>query len=100
MKQALASITDPNIEIPQKLIAATAPNAYEVYFAGTDHFSVTDLPIVSPFLVKMINGSIKNSGSAQSADKYYVIEKMNSIVLEFFNVYLKGQGKFQSEGTY
>lgn len=100
MKQAMASVTDKSIEIPQKLIAATAPNAYEVYFAGTDHFSVTDLPLVSPFLVKMINGSIKNSGKAQVADKYYVINKMNSIVLEFFNVYLKDQGSFKSAGNY
>lgn len=100
MKQAMASITDPNIVIPEKLIMATAPEAFEVYFAGTNHFSVTDLPLFSPTLVKMINGSINNGYGGQGADKYYVVEKMNSIVLEFFNCYLKGEGSFHSAGTY
>jgi dienelactone hydrolase len=100
MKQAMARITDPNIVIPNKLITATAPNAYEVYIAGTNHMSLTDLPLISPFLVNMINGSVKNSGGGQGADKYYVIEKMNSVVLEFFNCYLKGKGSFHSAGTY
>lgn len=100
MKQAMASVTDPSIVLPEKLILDTAPHAYEVYFKGTNHFSVTDLPLVSPILVKMINGSIKNSGGGQGADKYYVIEKMNSVVLEFFDSYLKGSGNFQSAGTY
>lgn len=100
MKQAMARITDPNIVIPNKLISATAPKAYEVYIGGTNHMSLTDLPLVSPFLVNMINGSVKNSGSVQAADKYYVIEKMNSIVLEFFNCYLKGEGSFHSAGMY
>lgn len=100
MKQAIANITDPDIVIPQKLILATAPKAYEVNFTGTNHLSLTDLPLFSPFLVNMINSSIKKSRGGQGADKYYVIEKMNSIVLEFFNCFLKGDGNFQSAGTY
>jgi dienelactone hydrolase len=102
MKQLMASAmaANPDIDYPQKRISATAPAAYEVYFAGTNHMSVTDLPIVSPFLVNMINGSVKNSGGGHGADKYYVIEKMNSIVLEFFDCYLKGKGSFHSAGTY
>ncbi len=51
---AYLSITDPDIIIPQKLISATVPNAYEVYIAGTIHMSLTDLPLASPFLVNMI----------------------------------------------
>ena len=100
MKQAMASVTDPSIVLAEKLIPDTAPNAYEVYFAGTNHFSVTDLPLFSPILVKMINGSIKKDAGGQEADKYYVIEKMNSVVLEFFDAYLKGEGSFQSAGTF
>lgn len=100
MKKLMDKITDPEIVLPEKLIPATAPDAYEVYIAGTNHMSLTDLPLVSPFLVNMINGSIKKMDGAQEADKYYVIEKMNSIVLEFFNCYLKGMGSFHSSGTY
>ncbi|MGE5678453.1 MAG: alpha/beta hydrolase family protein [Pseudomonadota bacterium] len=100
MKQAMAGVTDPDIEIPQELILDTAPNAYEVYFRGTNHLSVTDLALFSPALVKLINGSTKENYGGQGADKYQVIEKMNSIILEFFDASLKGEGRFTSEGTY
>lgn len=100
MKQAMARITDPNIVIPENLILATAPNAYEVYFKGTNHLSVTDLVLFSPALVKLINGSTKENYGGQGADKYRVIEEMNSIILEFFDASLKGKGSFMSEGTY
>lgn len=96
MKQAMASVTDPGIVLPEKLIQDTAPNAYEVYFEGTNHLSVTDLPLFSPTLVKMINGAAKKYTGEQEADKYYVIEKMNSIVLKFFDANLKGEGRFST----
>ncbi|MDF2988435.1 MAG: platelet-activating factor acetylhydrolase, plasma/intracellular isoform [Eubacterium sp.] len=90
MKQRMNSITDPSVIIPQKLIASTTPNASEVYLPGTNHMSLTDLPLVSPFLVKLINGSVKGIHIGQSTDKYEVINKMNSLVMEFFNRCLKG----------
>ena len=86
----------PGIQLPEKLIPATNPNAFEVYFKGTNHMSVTDLPLVSPFLVNIICGTFNNNGGRQEADKYYIIEKMNSSVLQFFNCYLKGEGSFHS----
>jgi len=100
MKQLMDRVTDPNIVIPQKLISATSPKAYEVYISGTNHLSLTDLPLLSPFLVNMIGSSIKKSGSEQGADKYHVIKTMNSKVLEFFDCYLKGIGSFHSGGDY
>ncbi len=84
----------PGIKLPEKLIPATNPNAYKVYFEGTNHMSVTDLPLISPFLVNIICGTFKNNGGRQEADKYYVIENMNSTVLQFFDCYLKGKGSF------
>lgn len=100
MKQLYANITDPDFVIPKNLILATAPKAYEIYISGTNHMSLTDLPLFSPFLVNMISGSIKKMGGGQEADKYYVIETMNSIILDFFDCYLKGEGSFHSEETY
>jgi hypothetical protein len=47
----------------------------------------------------MISSSVKHVGG-ETADKLYVIEKMNDIVLQFFNVYLKGEGNFAAAGTY
>lgn len=83
-----------SIVTPRDVISATAPESYEVFLAGTNHMSLTDLPLLSPFLTDMIMGSIKRRDGGYEADKYYVIEKMNSTVLEFFNCYLKGEGAF------
>ena len=83
MKELFAKV-DPELVLPQELILATAPNAHEIFISGTNHMSLTDLPLFSPFLVAMINGSIKNSGGGKAADKLQVIEEMNSTVLAFF----------------
>ncbi len=90
MVQAIAMTESvyPGIELPEKLIPATNPNAFEVHYKGTNHMSVTDLSLISPFLVSIICDTFKNNGGAQEADRYYVIENMNSTILQFFNSYL------------
>jgi dienelactone hydrolase len=100
MKRLFEKVTDENIILPQKLISATAPKSFEIYFQGTNHMSLTDLPLSSPFLVRMLSGSAKGKIGTQEADKYYVIEKMNNTVLRFFNCYLKNEGNFHPEGKY
>ena len=60
--------------------------------------SVTDLPLVSPFLVSIINASVPKSGG-QEVNPLATIEKMNDLVLQFFNAYLKGEGTFSNAGT-
>jgi predicted dienelactone hydrolase len=99
MEKLMNSVTDPN-SIPQKRISATSPNAYEVYITGTNHMSLTDLPLVSPFLVNMIDTTIKKADGGHEANKYYVIETMNRLVLDFFNHYLKGEGDFHPADKY
>lgn len=94
------AIPDANTVVAVKHVSATAPQAYEVYIAGTDHMSLTDLPLVSPLLVSMITSSVKKVGGGASADKMYVIEKMNELTLKFFNAYLKGNGTFAPAATY
>lgn len=100
MKNLMDNVTDPNLVLPQKYISETAPDAYEVYIKGTNHLSLTDLPIVSPFLANTINGSTDKGTSAHPADQYKVLETMNELVLKFFNSYVKGEGSFKAAGTY
>ena len=69
-------------------------NVYNINFDGAKHLSVTDLPLFSPTLAYMLQG-----GPAE-IDKYYCIETMNRIILEFFDCYLKGEGSFDYKGTY
>jgi dienelactone hydrolase len=97
MVRLIAAIPDAKDVVAVEHVTATAPKAYEVHLAGTDHMSLTDLPLVSPFLVSLINSSVPKGGGIE-ADRYGTIEKMNGLVLAFFNAYLKGEGSFTATG--
>lgn len=79
--------------LPHEYIEDTASEAYNMHIIDTNHFSFTDLSLVSPFLVKMIMGSI-SSNSETERDASEVLEEMNGIILDFFNSYLKNDGEF------
>jgi dienelactone hydrolase len=100
MVRLLDAIPDARDVVAVQHISASAPNAYEVHITGTDHQSLTDLPIISPVLVSVMTSSVKKAGGGETADKYYVLEKMNDLVLTFFNSYLKGEGSFSPARTY
>lgn len=55
--------------------------SYQVVVKGSGHINFTDLPIVSPFLSKMLGTG--------DVDARYCINTTNQVVLEFFNHYLK-----------
>ena len=76
------------------LVSDTPADVYNVNFEGTKHMSLTGLPLFSPILAYMLQG-----GKAK-IDENYCIDTMNSIILEFFDCYLKGEGSFTSERTY
>ena len=99
MLQVYAQSAAQGFPSPREHIAATAPHAYEVYIAGTSHLSLTDVPLVAPFLIPLI-GNPKGLPHEREADKYYIIETMNDQVLAFFDAFLKGQGTFNPEATY
>lgn len=61
--------------------------------------SYTDLPLFSPLLANQLSG-ISGGSSKANVDKYYCIETMNKLVLEFFNSYVKGQGSFSDKEYY
>ncbi|MNB95277.1 isoform II [compost metagenome] len=66
----------------------TFTESYSVHFQGANHMSLTDLPLFSPILANMMP-----VGKAV-IDKYYCIETMNQLVLQFFDYTLKGIGGF------
>jgi len=60
-----------------------AVDSHDVVFKESGHLNFTDLPLFSPFFAKMLGtGNI---------DKVYCIEKMNNVVLDYFNYYLKDE---------
>jgi dienelactone hydrolase len=99
MARLIDKFPNPSEIVAAEHVLLTAPHGYDVRLTGTNHFSVTDLPLVSPFFVSMMRGSVPGVSGAE-ADPYATIEKMNGIVLQFFNAYLKGEGAFSAAGTY
>jgi hypothetical protein len=58
----IAAVPNANTVIAVKHVIATAPKAFEVHLAGTDHMSLTDVSLVMPLLVSMINASVPKAG--------------------------------------
>ncbi len=75
-----------------------ATSAYEVHIKGTDHMSYTDLPLISPLL----NNLILNMNGLKKAeiDQSYCTETMNTLILQFFQSYLKKEGTFEAAAEY
>ena len=76
------------------LLSNTNPTAFNVYISGVGHFTLTDLALTSPFLTRMLNGQKSTTNTE------YCLKVINKVSLNFFNCYLKGEGKFTSSGTY
>ncbi|WDV45803.1 acetylhydrolase [Clostridiaceae bacterium M8S5] len=100
MKKLLDGVKDSNFIKHRKMLADNTHDAYEVHIAGTSHLSLTDLPMFSPFIMRMISNQVEKVGIKQKANKFYVVETMNSIVLKFFDYYLKDKGIFHPKSIY
>lgn len=69
------------------LLTDAPATAYNLYFPGRGHFSLTDLSLASPFLVRLLEG-----GQA-TRDPASYLRDVNQASLEFFNHHLKDQGE-------
>jgi len=76
------------------LLSGANATVFNVHISGVGHFNLTDLPLSSPFLARMFNAH------KSTIDAEYCIKKINKICLEFFDSYLKREGKFTSGETY
>ncbi len=99
MVRLFDAIKDPTVTVAVKHVTATARHAYEIHLPDTNHMSLTDLPLISPFLVSVINASVPKGGG-DAGDAYATLAEMNEIVLAFFNAYLKDEGDFSATGTW
>lgn len=86
--------TDFGVYAGNKISKQICAKSYDVYLKGTKHLTLTDLSIVSPFLSDLLDGIGAEVDAKES------IELENSIILEFFDATLKGEGEFTSEGIY
>ncbi|MCM1506639.1 MAG: hypothetical protein NC177_05830 [Ruminococcus flavefaciens] len=80
---------DGETEYVNKYLLDNAVDGREIHFDGTEHMDFTDLPLLSPILSKMLGKGEVNSSE--------FIPEMNNIILDYFNYYLKGEGKLNIE---
>lgn len=66
-------------------VIANAKDAKYTYFKGSGHMNFTDLPLFSPTLANMLG--------VGEVDPEECVVKMNKLVLDYFNCYLKDLGE-------
>lgn len=76
------------------LLKDTPAGAFNVYIAGANHLSLTDLSLASPFLTDVL------SGSHSTKDATTCLTIVNKVSLAFFDSYLKRKGSFTAAGKY
>ena len=75
-----------------QVVLANALEAKYTYFVGSGHMNFTDLPLFSPALASMLG--------VGEVDATECVTKMNQLVLDFFNCYLKDMGKVEVQASY
>lgn len=80
------------IPYANNVVLENAAEGYSTYIAESGHMNFTDLPMFSPVL-----GSMLGVGEV---DAQKCMEKVNEIVLRFFDCYLKDRGEFHVEEGY
>lgn len=77
---------------PNDELIRHAAYGYTTTIKDTKHMDFTDLPLLSPML-----GNMLGSGERDTAE---VMTIVNSIVLKFYDCYLKGEGVFTVQESY
>jgi len=76
------------------LLSDTNATAFNVHIRGVGHLTLTDFALTSPFLTRILNGHKSTTNTE------YCLKTINKVCLEFFDCYLKGEGKFTSGEAY
>lgn len=77
---------------PNNVILENAKQSYQTYFKGAEHMNFTDLPLFSPFLAKNLGVGTVDPGEC--------IDKVNALVLQFYDCFLKDSETFVVEESY
>lgn len=75
-------------------VGRNAIDFHEVVFHDFSHLNFTDLPLISPFLAKMLGTEDINTNAKEC------IEAVNDLVLHYFNYYLKDAEELLIEEEY
>ena len=77
---------------PNDELMRHAATGFTTTIRDTKHMDFTDLPLLSPYL-----GNMLGSGERSTEETMTIV---NSLVLSFFDCYLKGEGVFTVQDSY
>ena len=80
---------------PNDVLIRNAAEGFSVTLRDTRHMDFTDLPLLSPTLANLLGDM--GSGDRSTEESMMIV---NSLVLKFFNCYLKGEGTFTAQDIY
>ena len=80
---------------PNDVLIRNANEGFSVTLRDTRHMDFTDLPLLSPTLASLLGDM--GSGERSTEETMMIV---NSLVLKFFNCYLKGEGTFAVKEIY
>lgn len=75
-----------------RVVLANAKDGKYTYFKGSGHMNFTDLPLFSPVLANMLG--------IGEVDPEECVVKMNQLVLDYYNCYLKDMGEVTVNESY
>ena len=90
--QSMVEAEEAGYVYVNNVILDNAVNGYETYFKGAAHMNFTDLPLFSPPLAKLLGTGDVDAGEC--------IDQVNSLVLGFFDSFLKDAGEFSVKESY
>ena len=90
--QALEEVRNRGIVYPNDVLIKNANEGFSVTIQDTEHMDFTDLPLLSPSIGKMLGSGERDVKETMSI--------VNSLILDFFNSYLKDEGTFQPQEVY
>ena len=74
------------------IILKNATEGYSTYFKGSEHMNFTDLPLFSPTLAGLLGVGDIDAGKC--------IDQVNSLVVDFYDSFLKDSGEFEVQESY
>lgn len=77
------------------LLSHKNATAFNIHISGVGHFTLTDLALLSPLLTRMLDTMASGQKPTTGAEE--CLKTINKVSLEFFDCYLKGEGKFTSD---
>ena len=86
------TLSETGTRYANDVVMKNALKGYTTTVQNTEHMDFTDLPLLSPYFASMFGSG--------TCDKAETMNTVNSVILQFFDNYLKGKGELAIQEVY